>query len=116
MVVQKLTPLEDELTLIESITSTNLQKIVLPARHGITIKGDLASARYYEEVDDSLCILVERLRELGYKNRLDVVFCIEEVPDDDEMGFREFLPRFRERGRVILLWGKSEKVVYCSDS
>ena len=27
-----------------------------------------------------------------------------------------FLPKFREQGRVTFLWGRSDRVVYCSDS
>lgn len=104
----------DEVSLIASITSTKLQRIIFPVRYGFESKNDPIFMRYYDTIDNGLCRLVERLRESGYKNRLDMAFRVWEVPDDERMGLEELLPKFRERGRVVLLWKRSEKVVYRS--
>jgi len=105
---------EDQVSLITSITSTNLQKIVLSAQYGFKRKGNPAFESYYQTLDGCLCQLVERLRGLGYEHRLDVVIRISEFPDDKRV-FEEFLPRFREQGRVKLVRERNGKVVYCSD-
>ena len=88
---------------------------MFPVRNGFGRKDDPVFARYYEKFDDNLCRLVERLQGSGYQNRLDVAFRTWEVPDDGETGFKEFLPKFRERGRVMFLQEWSDEVVYHSD-
>ena len=105
----------DEVLFIASITSTNIRKIVFSARHGFESEGDQVFKRYYQTIDDCLCQLVGRLRESGYEHRLEMVYRIWDVPLGEGPGFKGFLPRFREQGRVKLLWMLSDTVVYCSD-
>lgn len=105
---------QDELSLIASVTSTNLRKIVFPTRYGFK-KGGPAFTMYYKTIDDSLCRLVERLQGSGYKHRLEMVFHTWEVLDNEGISFKEFLPKFKERGQVKLVDGLMNKVVYCSD-
>ena len=107
---------QEEVSLIASITSTNLQKIVFSARYGFESEGNPVFERYYQAIDDCLCQLVGRLRESGYKHRLEMAFCIWDVPHGEGTGFEGFLPKFREQGRVKFLWTLSDTVVYCSDS
>lgn len=103
------------MSLIASITSTNLREIVFPTRYGSQKQGDPAFVGYYGTIDDSLCRLVERLRRSGYKHRLDMVFHTWEVPDYEGKYYKEFLPKFREHGRVKFVHGAKKKIVYCSD-
>ena len=105
---------QDEVSLFSSITSTNLQRIVLPTRYGFERMGDPVFAPYYRSIDDCLCQLVGRLRRSGYKRRLEVVFRIKDVPDDEQV-FEEFLPRFREQGRVKIMQELGGRIVYSSD-
>ena len=104
-----------ELSLIASITSTNLQKITFPGRYGFVNKDNSVSVRYYETIDDTLCRLVERLRRSGYKHRLDMAFSTWDVLDGGETSFKELLPRFREQGRVKVVCEPGWRVAYCSD-
>ena len=107
---------QDEVSLIATITSTNLQKISFPARYGFEMESeDPLFASYYKTIDDSLCQLVERLRKSGYKHRLDMVFRIGRIPGGEETDFKTFLPRFREQGRVKVVLELGERVVYCSN-
>ena len=77
---------------------------------------DLASANSHIMADNSLCRLVERLQVFGYKHRLNVVLCIwEEDIEEISANFEEFLPKFRERGRVKVVARVSKRVVYCSN-
>jgi len=106
---------QDEISLLSSITSTNLQKIVLSARYGFERSGEPAFAAYYQEIDDCLCQLVERLRRSGYKHELEVALHICGVPED-EKALEEFLPKFKEQGRVTLMLGGEKRDTFCSDS
>jgi len=101
-------------SLFLSITSTDLQKIVLPARYRFKRRDDPVFARYYQTIDDCLCQLIGRLQGLGYKHKLEIVFRIWEVPGDEDV-FKGLLPKFREQGRVKFTWWKDERVIYCSD-
>ena len=64
-------------------------------------------------LDDCLYRLVQRLRQSGYETRLELVFSTAEVPDDEAL--EEFLPKFREQGRVKLISEEDGRVVYSSD-
>ncbi|KAF9642982.1 hypothetical protein BDM02DRAFT_3123974, partial [Thelephora ganbajun] len=113
--ISELPPTYDELSLITSITSTNLQKISLPARYQLDCKDDPHRVGYYEAIDGCLCQLVERLRGSGYKHRLDVELWIRESElDDEKVDFKKLLPKFREQGRVKIVERLSDRVVYCS--
>ena len=106
--------IQDEVSLLSSITSTDLQKIVLPARYRFKNRDEPDFTRYHQTVDDCLCQLVERLQGSGYRHKLEVVFHVREVLDDEEI-FKELLPKFKEQGRVKFTWWQDERVIYCSD-
>ena len=76
--------------------------------------GDSTFARYYQTIDDCLCQLVGRLQRSGYTHKLEIVFRIWEVPDDEDV-FKELLPKFREQGRVKFTSWPDERVIHCSD-
>jgi len=77
---------------------------------------DLTSVSSHTMADISLCRLVERLQGFGHKHRLDVVLDIrEEHTQEMSVNFEKLLPKFRERGRVEIVAGMSESVVYCSN-
>lgn len=107
------------MSLLTSITSTNLRKIVIPTRllHPWFGVDDPSSTSYYAIVDNSLCQLVERLQGFGYKHRLVVVFNLwqGDIYGHEEMDFEELFPRFRERGRVKVVDGPNDRAVYCSN-
>ena len=103
----------DEMTLFSSITSTNLRKIVLPLRYEFGMPLVSCFERYPQALDDCLYQLVQRLRRSGYKHRLELAFQTIEVPDDEV--FEEFLPKFREQGRVKLISEVDGRVFYSSD-
>jgi len=109
---------QDEMSLLASITSTNLRKITIPARyHQFQWMSDPTFLRYYETIDDNLYQLIRRLRGSGYKHRLEVAFRVGRKKNADhwEMDFKEFLPKFREQGRVMVVERPGERVIYCSD-
>ncbi|KAF9648097.1 hypothetical protein BDM02DRAFT_3115866 [Thelephora ganbajun] len=114
--VSELSPAYDKLSLIASITSTNLRKISLPARYQLDCKDDSHRIGYYETIDGCLCQLVERLRGSGYKHRLDVELWIWGSKwNDEKVDFKKLLPKFREQGRVEIVERLSGRVVYCSN-
>ena len=53
--------------------------------------------RWWKALDDEVCELVEKLRVLGYEHTLELEFHSD--PGADRRGF---LPKFREKGRVIV--------------
>lgn len=54
-------------------------------------------------VDENLCDLVDRLRVLGYRHTLEVELRFHRVEVDPvEVGSLKFLPRFEEKGVVII--------------
>ena len=87
---------------------------MLPARYRFKRGDEPDFTRYYQLVDDCLCQLVERLQGSGYRHKLEVIFCIQEVLDDEEV-LKELLPKFKEQGRVKFTWWQDERVIYCSD-
>ena len=105
---------EAEMSLLSSITSTDLEKIVLPLRYEYGTTDFSPYGRYPRMLDDCLCQLVQRLRRLGYQHKLELEFHIPDVPDDQEV-FKVFLPQFRQLGRVKLISEEDGRVVYSSD-
>jgi len=66
--------------------------------------------------DNSLYRLVERLQGFGYKHRLDVVLSLGAGDiQEPSVNFEKLLPKFRERGRVTVVRGRSKRVVYHSN-
>ena len=90
--------------LLSSITSTELRKIIFPAKY---VHDRVDFARQVEDwgfVDKQLCELVGRLRATGYRHILEVELRLMAV--DDEPGdwdFTKFLLEFREKGVVTVI-------------
>jgi len=53
--------------------------------------------------DKMICGLVGRLRMSGYKDTLEVEFRAEFVDLGEKVNHEEFLPKFKERGRVRIV-------------
>jgi len=83
---------------ISSITSINLRTVVFPldADHDVSYILAGSDVRYY--VDNAMRRLVDKLSTLGYKHTLELEFRCESV--GLHLDFKDFLPKFRERGRV----------------
>lgn len=97
-------PEEEERTLISSITSTNLRKLVLGIRSMRFGREDFPSFNsYFASLDDTLCGLINRLQMSGYKHTLEVEFRTPIVELDEEVRHEKFLPKFKEKGRVRIM-------------
>ena len=92
-------PREQQRTFISSITSTNLRKLVLTLS-STTIRREVLYDSSWEPFDGMICGLVDRLQALGYKHTLEVEFRANCVELGGEMRQENFLPKFREKGRV----------------
>lgn len=106
---------QEGVSLIASITSIDLQKIVFVVPYGCEGGGEPGFEKHYDTIDDCLCQLVGRLQKSGYKHRLEMVFRIWTIPHGWETGYKGFFQKFREQGCVKFVWRTSDTVVYCSD-
>ena len=102
-----------QVSLIPTITSTDIQKIVFSpfsVRDG--------EGQFWSSLDTGLSSLVDRLRASGHHHVLDVDFRRDVNFAKRVLGAGPdgFLPKFRERGRVTILETPSERVLYCSDA
>ena len=68
-------------------------------------------------LDTTLSSLVDHLRVSGYQHVLDLELrsCLYFAKIVSEAGPDGFLPRFREKGRVIISEIEMGKILYCSD-
>jgi hypothetical protein len=101
-----------ELSLVESITSTNIRKILLvPYFRGVEW-----NPTNWSPLDPVLSNLVDRLRASGYEHTLELEFQLK--PEFAEaylkVGLHAYFPCFWEKGRVNLL-DTSGRKFYCSD-
>jgi len=88
-------------TLIASIVSTNLQRIVFSARALAEMLASPSFVSYHSTMDNSLCQLVDRLQGSGYKVILEVVFQTRGLGErEEELDLEKLLPKFQEKGRV----------------
>ena len=62
-------------------------------------------------MDSVVCGLVNKLHALGYEHILELEFRFESAKFDPKLGFRGFLRKFRERGRVRILNTSSGEVL-----
>jgi len=86
--------------LLSSITSIEFRKVTF----SVCYMSDWG--QYLEEwalIDRQLCELVDRLRATGYRHVLEVELRLTETGDPGENDFTEFLPKFREKGVVIVV-------------
>ena len=106
-------PSVGELFLINSITSTNMRKIVFalhPTEGGW-------NPRLWGSLDTALSGLVDRLHASGYEHTLELEFQLVSAfaKMDPEAYLDAFFPCFREKGRVTVLEKTSRRIIYCSD-
>ena len=89
---------------IASITSTNLRRIVFSTKAFTERLAHLDLVRSCDIIDNSLCQLVDRLRESGYHRILEVEFqaskLVEWVVASD---FKKLLVKFQEKGQVRIV-------------
>jgi len=91
-------------SLITSIKSTKLQRITFSAQGLAERVASSNLARSCDAIDDSLCQLVERFRESGYKRTLEVEFrAWGQAEWELGLDFRRLLPKFEEKDRVRIV-------------
>ena len=102
---------QQEVSVISTITSTNIREIVFSP----LLVRELED-QFWSSLDTGLSSLVDRLRASGHQHVLNVEF-------RRDLSFAEmvlgagpdgFLPKFREKGRVIILEAEWEDTI-CSD-
>ena len=105
-------PRRVELSLVESIASTNMRKILFVPY----FRGDGWNPINWSPLDTVLSNLVDRLRASGYEHTLELEFQLK--PEFTEaylkVGLDAYFPQFWGKGRVNLL-DTSGKTFYCSD-
>jgi len=103
-------------SLITSITSMKLQRIVF---FGQGLAERLASsdaARHCNVIDNCLCRLIDRLRELGYEGILEVEFQAWRLAEwGAGSDLKKLLPKFEEKGRVKVAQMLAWRPTRCSD-
>jgi len=101
--------------ILSSITSVELQKIIVLARY---IRNSRIFALRFEAwdfLDEQLCELVARLGWAGYRHILEVEVRFAEVGGDPrKYEFAEFLPKFREKGIVTIIDTVRDLVLHSS--
>ena len=99
-----------EVSLISTITSTNLRKIVFDLLRN-------PKDQLWLSLDTKLSILVDRLRKSGYEHILELEFrvCLEFAQEISNVGPDRFFRKFREKGRVNVLERASGRTLYFSD-
>jgi len=88
--------------LIQSITSTNLRKLIFAPYWPILMLENFMDDPCWITFDDLICRLVDRLRVSGYANTLEVEFQLLFSEPAGEAHHKTFLPRFKEKGRVTV--------------
>lgn len=99
----------EELNLISSITSMEIQRIKLKGE--FVFQDFPVGSSYWTELDDVLWKLGDRQK---YKFRLEVEFRGAGPGWDEEPDLKKYLPRFHEKGRLVVI-GKEGDLIYCSD-
>ena len=106
-------PQQIDVSLIGSIASTNMQKIVL----ALQFEGSGWNPVYWSSLDTGLSSLVDRLRASGYEHTLELQFQLDPKIAEAHLKLDQdtFFPRFRKKGRVTLLDPTSGRTFYRSD-
>ena len=104
--------LPEEVSLISTITSTNIQKIVFEPFSMLNF-----GERFQPSLDTELSGLIDRLRASGYKHTLELEFRLTRNFGKNVLDVRPdwFFPKFTEKGRVIVSETSSGRT-YCSDA
>lgn len=97
-------PTSSYTTLLSSITSTELRKIILVVWYAHNRRTFAQGMERWALVDKGLCELVDRLRLRGYHRTLAVELQLMTVGDDPgKYDFTKFLPEFREKGIAVIV-------------
>ena len=101
-------PKSDDVSLINTITSTNIRKIIFDQWS--------VSPRSGAPLDNALSDLVDRLRASGYEHTLELEFQpIKYAYIGFDVNLDKFFPRFIEKGRVTVVETTGGKLLHCSD-
>ena len=95
-------PQEEEIFLIQSTTSTNLQKLVFAPYCPMMNLEDLLDHPCWVPFNDMMCRLVDRPRAPGYRNTLEVEFRLLFWYPAGKARHRGFLQKFKGKGRVTV--------------
>ena len=95
-------PEEQERILISSITSANLEKIIFKPFNIQSLQFFLGDPCWIH-FDNILYGLVDRLRRSGLKHTLEVEFQLTSAEFGEEVYHGDFLPMFKEKGRVRMV-------------
>jgi hypothetical protein len=102
-----------EISLISTITSTNIRRILFA-----TCIPHYPGHDFWSSLDTQLSSLVDRLRGSGFQHVLDVEFRRDLGPADAmvaEASPLTLLPKFSEKGRVTISQSGSRRILYRSD-
>ena len=92
-------PISAYQTLLFSITSTELRKIIVLTRDICNWRIFLRWTESWASVDKRFCELVDRLRAMGHRHTLEVELRFTHTEGNlSEVCFTKFLPGFREKG------------------
>lgn len=92
-----------ERILISSINSTNFRTLIFTSPITCLKWDSLWDNPCWPPFDDMVCGLVDRLRMSGCRHTLELEFRAEFVELDGKVYHKEFLPRFKEKGRVRIV-------------
>ena len=94
-----LCPNQMHMATISSVTSKNLRKIKFSLRVFAATLNAFLGQPSWEQFDSCICSLADKLRKLGNKQTLEVEILVH-LNSCPSVGYKEFLPKFREKGRV----------------
>lgn len=107
---------ERERAVISSITSTSIRAIVFtPYLAHAAFRKILENPEpFIPPLDNILSTLVDRLRASGYKHTLVLEFRLIDLIPGYTLDLKKSLPKFREKGRVILKHWLTEETIELS--
>lgn len=97
------------LNFISSITSVDIERIIINRFHGF--EETLVRHGFWTQLEDALCQLVDRPK---YKLQLEVKFIHSRrngTPKKPDL--KAYFPRFHERGRMVVDY--EDEPIFCSD-
>lgn len=99
---------EKELDIVSSITSTNIEKIIINRRAAFYPVGDVV----WTQLDN---ILTELAEKSEHNVRLKVEFRGGWIAERKEFDQKSHLPKLIGKGQVTI-WDGLDKLIYCSDA
>jgi len=101
--------------ILSSITSTELQKIILLAKRVHNSRSFAERIWAWTLIDKQLYDLVARLGRTGHRRTLEVEVRFTEIDGDPgKYEFTKFLPKFREKGVVTIVDAAHDRVLHSS--